>query len=111
MLMLISYHVGKALFIATGHADFLIAGEGAHETFGAFLKSILHGEMSFDLLSANFKIYLLPALLGGYTMALATFPLVYYPFYYMVKGARLARRARIEKKVHLEAVEVTGQAD
>jgi uncharacterized protein (DUF2062 family) len=110
LLMIIAYHVGKAFFVATGHADFLHGDGDAHKTFGGFLKSILEGHVTIALLSANFKTYLLPTLIGGYTMALATFPLFYYPFYYMVKGARTARRARIEKKVHLDAIEVTGQA-
>ncbi len=111
MLMLISYHVGKALFIATGNADILVATDAAHATFGAFLKSILHGEITLALISANFKTYLLPTLIGGYTMGLATFPLFYYPTYYMVKGARAARRARIESRVHKEAIEMTGQPE
>ncbi len=110
MLMVIAYHVGKALFVATGHGDFLQAAEGAHASFGGFLKSILQGDVSLDFIAANFKVYLLPTLIGGYTMGLATFPLFYYPFYYMIKGARVARRARIQKKVHREAIEVTGQA-
>ncbi len=110
MLMLIAYHVGKALFVATGHADIITPDDGA-ATFGEFLKHILSGDVSLNMLSDNFYEYLLPTLLGGYTMGLATFPLFYYPFYYMVKGARAARRARIEHKIHRDAIEVTGQAD
>lgn len=110
MLMLISYHVGKALFVATGNADLLQAVDGTHATFGEFLKSILHGNVTLDLLSANFKKYLMPTLIGGYTMGLATFPLFYYPVLYMVKGARAARRARIERKVHKQILEMTGQS-
>lgn len=110
MLMLIAYHVGKALFVATGHGDIITPDDGA-ATFGEFLKHILSGDVSLQMLSDNFYEYLLPTLLGGYTMGLATFPLFYYPFYYMVKGARAARRARIERKVHRDAIEVTGQAD
>jgi len=110
MLMLIAYHVGKALFVATGHADIITPDDGA-ATFGEFLKSILSGDINLEMFKANFMEYFLPTLLGGYTMGLATFPLFYYPFYYMVKGARAARRARIERKVHRDAIEVTGQAD
>jgi len=110
MLMLIAFHVGKALFVATGHGDIITPDDGA-ATFGEFLKHILSGDVSLKMLSDNFYEYLLPTLLGGYTMGLATFPLFYYPFYYMVKGARAARRARIEKKVHRDAIEMTGQAD
>lgn len=109
MLMLIAYHVGKALFVATGHADIITPDDGA-ATFTEFLKHILSGEISWDIFQANFMEYFMPTLLGGYVMGLATFPLFYYPFYYMVKGARAARRARIEHRVHAEAVEVTGQA-
>lgn len=94
MLMLISYHVGKALFVATGHGDMVL-----HTNDPITLELLMNEKM---------KIFL-PTLLGGYTMALATFPLFYYPFYYMVKGARLARRARIQRIVHKEAIELTGQ--
>ncbi len=111
MLMLIAYHVGKALFVATGHGDFIALSNDAHDTFGGFLKSILHGDITWTLISANFKTYLLPTLIGGYTMGLATYPLFYYPTYFMVKGARAARRARIENKVHQEALEMTGQGE
>lgn len=111
MLMLISYHVGKALFVATGHGEFLEAAAGAHATFGDFLTSILHGDVTLQLLSVNFNKYLLPTLIGGYTMALATFPLFFFPFYFMVKGARLARLARIERRFHKDAMDITGQKD
>ncbi len=33
----------------------------------------------------------IPTLVGGYMMALLTFPLFYYPFYYMIIGARKAK--------------------
>lgn len=111
MLMLIAYHVGKGIFIGTGHGDILAAVEGSSPTFGGFLKSILSGNITIDMLVADFKIYLLPTLVGGYTMGLATFPLFYYPTYYMVKGARAARAARIERKLHNDVREVTGQAE
>lgn len=109
VMMVMAFHVGKALFVATGHGDIIMPDDGA-ATFGEFLKHILSGDVTLQMLSDNFYEYLLPTLLGGYTLALATFPLFYYPFYFMVKGARAARRARIEKKVHAEAIEVTGQA-
>lgn len=108
-LMLVSYHVGKALFTATGHGD-IIAVDADSETFGTFLKSMVDGSISWHQVKGNFRELLLPTLLGGYTMALATFPLFYFPFYYMVKGARLARKARIESRTHSEAIEITGQA-
>ena len=95
LLMLIAYHVGKIILHILGfdvvhQADpNLSVNEDAFQTPNIFL----------------------PTLVGGYAVGIATFPLFYYPFYYMVKGARAARRARIEKKVHKEAREVTGQAE
>ncbi len=109
MLMIISYHVGKALFIATGHGDF-IAPDANSLTLREFMRTLIDGDFTWSLLTANFHELFLPTLVGGYTMGLATFPLFYYPFYYMIKGARAARRLRIEQKFHREAVEVTGQA-
>lgn len=35
----------------------------------------------------------IPTLVGGYIMALLTFPLFYYPFYYMIVGARKAQKS------------------
>lgn len=110
MLMLISYHVGKALFVATGHSHVIALDDGA-ATFGEFTKHILSGNITWETFWANFMEYFLPTLLGGYVMGLATFPLFYFPFYYMVKGARVARRARIERKVHAQAITITGQAE
>jgi len=110
LMMLIAYHVGKAFFIATGHSDFLHLIDGAAPSFKSFLKAILEGKVTLDMLQANFQIYLLPALIGGYMMALATYPLFYYPFYGMIKSARAARAARIAHKVHVEAAEITRQA-
>ncbi len=95
MLMLIAYHVGKALFVATGNGDMVLH---------------TNDPITFELLmNEKMKIFL-PTLLGGYVMGAATFPLFYYPFYYMVKGARLARKARIQRIVHKDAIEVTGQS-
>ena len=106
MLMLISYHVGKALFVATGHADMITPDDGA-ASFGEFLKLILGGDISMAVFKANFMEYFLPTLLGGYVMGLATFPLFYFPFYYMVRGARLARLARIQSRAQVNAAAIT----
>lgn len=61
-----------------------------------------------EMMDQPMKIYL-PMLVGGYICAVVTFPAFYYTFYYMIKGARTARRKRIERKVHKVAKEVTGQ--
>jgi uncharacterized protein (DUF2062 family) len=45
-LMFISYHVGKALFISTGHGT-LITPE-TEQTFGTFLKTILDGDANWE---------------------------------------------------------------
>lgn len=41
----------------------------------------------------------IPTLIGGYIMAIVTFPIFYYSFYYMIKGARAAR-VRVSTRVH-----------
>ncbi len=106
-LMFISYHVGKALFISTGHGTFITPE--IEQTFGTFLNTILQGGANWDFIKMNFNEFILPTLLGGYVMGLATFPLFYFPFYYMVKGARAARRLRIENAVHREGQSITGE--
>lgn len=93
-LMFISYQVGKALFIGFGYGDFLMDHAGP---------------ITLELLKTEGLKIFLPTLVGGYFVGLATFPLFYFPFYYMVKGARAARRARIEHKIHKESMDITGQ--
>ncbi len=95
LLMLIAYHVGKVILHALGF-------DVVHQVD----PSVYVGEEAFQA-----KEIFLPTLVGGYAVGISTFPLFYYPFFYMVRGARAARRARIEKKIHKEAVEVTGQAE
>ena len=41
----------------------------------------------------------LPTLIGGYIMAIMSFPLFYYGFYYFIEGARKAK-TRVGSKVH-----------
>lgn len=91
-LMLISYHTGKIILSLLGYDDPL-----PHFTDG-LEEHELEAPGIF-----------LPTVIGGYVVGILTFPLYYYPSYYMVKAARAARRLRIEKKVHKEAVEMTSQ--
>lgn len=93
-LMLIAYHVGKIILSVLGYDDVL-----PHITDG-----IDENEVSAPGI-------FLPTLIGGYTVGILTFPLFYYPFYYIVKGARAARRARILNHAHQHAIEVTGQPE
>jgi uncharacterized protein (DUF2062 family) len=95
LLMLIAYHVGKIILHVLGfdvvhHIDPSL--NASEETFQA-------------------KHIFIPTLVGGYAVGIATFPLFYYPLYYMVKGARTARKKRIEQKIHHEVREVTGQTE
>ncbi len=92
-LMLIAYHVGKVILTVLGFENLLVVHEVNTVTMESLEKT---------------KIFL-PTLIGGYTVGIVTFPLFYYPFLYMVRSARAARRKRIEQKVHRQAIEVTGQ--
>lgn len=95
-MMVLSYQVGKALYIGFGHQDLLLDHMGP---------------ITFELLTTEGLKIFLPTVIGGYVLALATFPLFYFPFYYMVKGARLARQKRLERTAHKVAIEVTGQKE
>lgn len=95
LLMLIAYHAGKFILLLLGFDQFV------HHT------DVM--EVTEESLEAT-KIFI-PTLVGGYAVGIITFPLYYYPSYYMVKGARAARQRRIEQKAHKHAQEVTGQAE
>lgn len=97
-LMFIAYQAGKIVLSLLGY-DHLIE---PHAADGA-------SELSEHSLRAP-RVFL-PTLIGGYTVGILTFPLFYYPFLYMVKAARATRRARIQKKVHDHARDITGQAE
>lgn len=108
-MMVISFYVGKALLVATGHGHFVHMDKDVQGTFEVFFAGLVHGHATYASFAKTFWEYIFPALLGGYTMALATFPLFYYPFYGMIKAARLARLARIQHIVHKEMAQATGQ--
>jgi len=44
----------------------------------------------------------IPTLVGGYIMAIITFPLFYYPFYYMIIGGRKAKKTASAKVQNLK---------
>ena len=85
ILIWISYMAGSFFFDITGLDEFIYIWrggevvEGPHEYhIGAFL----------------------PTLVGGYIMALLTFPAFYYSFFFMIKGARAAK-TKVGQKVHV----------
>ena len=92
-LFWIAYQVGRQVFLLAG--------------WGGFAE--LPGPLSFEELMNHPMKILLPMLAGGYLCALLSFPVFYYPFYYMTKGAQAARRARITRIVHANAAAMTGQ--
>lgn len=93
-LFWVAYQVGKGVFWAMGYGDYF---------------QELPGPLPLEDMMGHPMRVLLPMLIGGYVCAIISFPLFYYPFLYMIKGARAARRLRIERKAHLVAKEVTGQ--
>ena len=75
----------------------------------------LPDDMSFSILweiakHEPLRIFL-PWLLGGYLIALLSWPINYIFFYNVVKGAKSARRKARLRKVHKVAKELTGQAE
>ena len=95
-LMYFAYQVGKPIMLFFGF-DHLVMD--------------YTGDFTWDVLKEQGWKAFVPTLVGGYTIAILSFPLFYYPFYYMVKGAKAARRELIEHKLHKEAVRITGQEE
>jgi hypothetical protein len=89
ILIWISYIVGAFFLEVTGLEDYFM-----------FLSSdtVVHADIPAD------RDYHMPAfiptLVGGYMMAVLTFPLFYYSFYYMIKAARAAKTT-VGAKVHV----------
>ena len=89
--------------------------------FGSFLfglmglpaSTALPDEMSFqifwDLVTHEPLRIFLPWLLGGYLMALLTWPISYFFFFTLVKGAKAARRKAKVRKIHKVGIEITGK--
>lgn len=94
LLWWVSYQVGHFLFDAMG--------------WGMMFQTLDDPIPLEDMPERPVKM-LLPMLFGGFVMGIVTFPLFYYPFFYFIKGAKAARKARITRKVHKAAQQLTGQ--
>lgn len=105
IMMYISYHAGRIILTVLGFDDILTNHSGNFDNDDL--------DFSWEVFREHgwrpFLPLFVPTLIGGYAMGILTFPLFYYPTYYMVKGARLARQKLVERKVHKEAAEITGQ--
>lgn len=75
------------------------------------LPEVIDFSILWDIATNEPRRIFLPWLLGGYLIALVSWPFTYFIFYNMVKGAKLARRKARLRKVHMVAREVTGQKD
>lgn len=95
-LMFIAYQTGKFMLMAVG-LDHMVMD--------------YTGDLTLEVLQEQGMKVFLPTLIGGYTVGILTFPLFYYPTYFMVKGAKAARRELIERKLHREALDITGQEE
>lgn len=75
-LMWTSYQVGVAILSLLGFHNLIPEDDGStfFENFG----------------DTPFRVYT-PTLIGGYILAVGTFPFVYFPLYFMVKTARKTR--------------------
>ncbi len=78
--------------------------------FGDFLDGFYFPDKIEDIWDLPVK-YLAPVMVGGYVVGAASYPMFYYPFRAMLKAERKARKARLKKKVHQVAKEVTGQEE
>ena len=76
---------------------------------GKYFIDVTGLETYFDLIGYNTVVpddhgsvvtAFIPTLIGGYIMAVLTFPLFYYGFYYMIQGARAAKK-KVGKTAHV----------
>lgn len=84
LLLWTSYKAGSLIFILFGYGDYVSLASNV----------TIMQELSIQPL----KVFL-PTLVGGYLMALVTFPLFYVLFFYLVKTGRAAKR-KVSDKVH-----------
>jgi len=84
LLFTISYFVGNFFLDVTGFDEALI---------------LWASETSFFKPDGEVIKKFIPTLIGGYIMAIVTFPLFYYGFYYLVTAGRASRKA-VSNKVH-----------
>lgn len=78
--------------------------------FGDFLDGFYFPDQIDEIWDLPVK-YLIPVMIGGYVVGAISYPLFYYPFRAMLRAERRARKARLQKKVHKVAIEVTGQEE
>jgi len=124
-LLWTSYQVGHFILMVLGYDDFFVY-ETDQATFNNFVQSlgdiissglgymgntvlnIFHvkdfftvnlDERTFPNLWEYIVLIFTPTLIGGYVMAIVTFPMFYYGFYYFIKGARQAK-IKVGHKVH-----------
>lgn len=89
-LLYTSYRVGAWLLTTTGVMD-----KVTHLS-PDFVEQ--HGEGLWTFLVDNFYGVFVPTATGGVVMAMITWPLYYYLFFYLVRGAQRARRLRMKLK-------------
>lgn len=90
ILLYTSYSVGKWVLIATGLM-----------TFQTHINPDMveqHADGLWQFLSDNFNDVFIPTALGGVIMAIISWPIYYYLFLYLVRGAQRARKLRMAMK-------------
>ena len=89
-MMWVSYQVGYLLMSLVGLEQFIA----------------MDADLSLmtNFSETPFRIFL-PMLVGGYVLALGTFPLFYFPAYSIVKAGRRAQKVLLEKRILKNKVE------
>lgn len=89
-LLYSSYRVGKWLLQYSGAMDFDVHLDSN------FVED--HADGLWDFLVTNFYDVFVPTALGGTILAILSFPIYYYTFFYLVRGAQRARKLRMKRK-------------
>ena len=90
LLFYTSNRVGKWVLDMVGYTDKIMHIEAG------FVEA--HADKFHEFLFNNFWEVFFPTAVGGIVMAIITWPIFYYIFFYMVRGAQEARRMRIRRK-------------
>lgn len=88
------------LYFSYAMGAFILGIFDAHDATVVFSPDLVEqqGENIFQFLWDNFTAIFVPTAIGGTILAIATYPMFYMLYFYLVRGAQRARKLRMRKK-------------
>lgn len=75
------------------------------------LPEVVNFEVMWTLITTDPLRIFLPWLVGGYLMAIISFPVFYFIFFHLVRTAKIARIKARKRHIHKAAQDMTGQKE